>query len=369
MKRMLRGQLTVAGSLGLVLAMLVACGASDASSTPPGERVTRLGSGDSLPALARPAGYEGRLPCEDCDGIETLVVLHPDGSYRLRERFLTRRAELRISVGRWTVSRDSVPRVTLFGGDSLPRQFAMTGLLTLRALAPDGSAVESKRPAEMVRIAPPATLGAPVKLRGEFRYFADAATLVTCDGGRQFPVSGDSAFIRLQRAYGENVLGTEAAILVDVEGQLETRPGMEEGTQLETFVVESFGVVNRREPCEATRVHALVAIGDWQLRSLDGESLPTLERELQPTLRFVLSEPQMFGNAGCNRFSGRAVLRGLDLVPAPLAVTKRMCADSLAMVREARYATALGEGGWFRLDGNTLVLAKGGVERARFERR
>lgn len=366
---MLRGRLTVAGSLGLVLAMLVACGAREASSTPSGERVTRLGAGDSLPSLARPAGFEGTLPCADCDGIETLVILHPDGSYRMRERFLTRRADVRVSLGRWTVNRDSVPRITLFGSDSLPRHFAMTGLLTLRALDRDGAALDSKQPMEMVRIAPPATLGAPVKLRGEFRYFADAATLVTCDGGRQFPVSGDSAFIRLQLAYGEHVLGTEAAILVDVEGQLETRPGMEEGTQLETFVVEQFAVMNRREACEATRVHALIAIGDWQLRSLDGESLPALERELQPTLRFVLSEPTMFGNAGCNRFTGRAVLRGLELIPQPIALTQRMCVDSLAMVRESRYAATLGEGGWFRLDGNALVLASGGIERARFERR
>lgn len=366
---MLRGQLTVAGSLGLVLAMLVACGAVDSSSTPPGERVTRIGPGDSLQALTRPASFEGRLPCDGCDGVETLVILHPDGSYRLRERALERRADVRVSVGRWTVSRDTVPRVTLFGFDSVPRQFAMTGLLTLRALDASGAPIESKQPVEMVRIAPPATLGAPVKLRGEFRYFADAATLVTCDGGTQFPVNGDSAFVRLQRAYRENVLGVQAAILVDVEGQLETRPGMEEGSQLETFVVEEFAVVNRREACEATRVHALIAIGDWQLRSLEGESLPALDRELQPTLRFVLSEPQMFGNAGCNRFTGRAVLRGLELVPQPIALTKRMCADSVAMLRESRYGAALGEGGWFRLEGNTLVLAKGGVERARFERR
>lgn len=349
--------------------MAVACGAGDASSTPPGERVTRLGPGDSLPALTRPAGFEGTLPCDDCDGVETLVVLHPDGSYRLRERRVSRRPELRISLGRWTLSRDSVPRLRLFGGDSLPRQFDMTGLLTLRALGPSGEVVDAEEPRTLVRIAPPRSLGAPVKLRGEFRYFADAATLVTCDGGRQFPVAGDSAFIRLQAAYREHSLGSQAAILVDVEGQLEARPGMEEGTQPETFVVESFAVVNRREPCEATRVHALIAIGDWQLRALDGEALPSLERELQPTLRFVLSEPQMFGNAGCNRFTGRAVLRGLDLVPQPMALTKRMCADSLAMRRESRYAAALGDGGWFRLDGTTLVLAKGGLERARFERR
>lgn len=350
------------------LALVLACGAADANSAPAGEIVRRLGPGDSLPTLAHPAGYAGVLPCEDCAGIETLLILHPDGSYRIREREQGRNGTQSASLGRWTLSNDSVPQLTLFGG-SRPRRFAMTGLLTLQALDSAGAPFEPGEPAELVRISAPQTLGVPLRVRGEFRYFADAATLVSCEGGRQFPVSGDSAFVRLQSAYREHTLGTFAAVLVDAVGHLEPRVGMEEGTKPETFVVESFEVVQRSASCEATRVHALIAIGDWQLRVLDGDSLPALERELQPTLRFVLSEPQLFGNAGCNRFTGRAVLRGLDLVPQPLALTKRMCVDSLAMQRESRYAAVLGDGGWFRLDGPMLVLSKGGTERARFTRR
>jgi heat shock protein HslJ len=50
-------------------------------------------------------------------------------------------------------------------------------------------------------------------------------------------------------------------------------------------------------------------------------------------------------------------------------MTRRMCVDSLANQREARYAKSLSDGGWFRLDGNELVLSRGSEERARFSRR
>ncbi|MBA3854373.1 MAG: hypothetical protein C0503_08160, partial [Gemmatimonas sp.] len=239
----------------------------------------------------------------------------------------------------------------------------------LRTLARDGSAIESEQPLELVRVSMPADLQAPARIRGEFRYMADAATLVSCEGGIQFPVSGDSAFIRLQRAHREGSLGTGAAILVEAVGKLQVRAGGEEGTQVETFLVDSFTVVNRREACEATRVTAYIAIGDWQLGALDGVRLGELAREVQPTLRFVLSEPTMFGHAGCNRWTARAVLRGLTLVPQPVALTKKMCDGVEVMTRESRYAQVMGEGGWWRLEGGELVLSRGGLEYARFWRR
>ncbi|WKW11659.1 copper resistance protein NlpE N-terminal domain-containing protein [Pseudogemmatithrix spongiicola] len=353
----------------LVLLTSVACGADVSSAELPGERVRRLEAGDSLPSLTRPAGFAGTLPCADCAGIETWLVLHPDGSYRLRERYLEGNATASVRVGRWSLSRDSVPVVALYGTDSVPRRFAMTGALTLRTLARDGSPIESEQPLELVRVSMPSDLQAPARIRGEFRYMADAATLVSCEGGIQFPVAGDSAFIRLQRAHREQNLGTGAAILVDAVGRLQVRAGAEEGTQVETFVVDSFAVVNRREACEATTVTAYIAIGDWQLGALDGVRIGDLAREQQPTLRFVLSEPTMFGHAGCNRWTGRAVLRGLTLAPQPAALTMKMCADSTVMAREKRYAEVMGGGGWWRLEGGELVLSRGGLELARFWRR
>lgn len=357
--------------LGLLLALAttLACGADVSSAELPGERVRRLEAGDSLPNLTRPAGFAGTLPCADCAGVETWLLLNPDGSYRLRERYLEGDATPSLRVGRWSLTRDSVPVLALHGSDSIPRRFAMTGALTLRTLARDGSPIESEQPLELVRVSMPADLNAPAQVRGEFRYYADAATLVSCDGGIQFPVAGDAAFIQLQRTYAEQRLGTAAAILVDAVGRLELRPGAEEGTQVETFVVESFEVVDRRESCEATTVTAYIAIGDWQLGALDGLRLGDLAREVQPTLRFVLSEPTMFGHAGCNRWTARAVLRGLSLVPQPVALTKKMCADAGVMQRESRFAEVMGAGGWWRLDGGELVLSRGGLEYARFWRR
>lgn len=358
--------------LWLVVATMAACGASDGTVATPGEPLRELSEGDSLPVITRPAAYSGSLPCADCSAIETTIVLHPDGSYRIRELYVGEDApNVFVSVGRWGYRADSVPRVTLFAsaGD---RHFALSDALTLTALNRDGSPITGDAPKTLARVVAPTALDGVARVRGEFRYFADAALLVACDGGRQYPVAGDSAFIRLQRAFRENSLGSGASVLMEMRGRLVTRPGGEVGTQAETFVVDSFTVLAPRDACEASRVRAAMAVGDWQLRALNGDTLPTLDRALQPTLRFLIGElgdKTISGNAGCNRFTGPVVFRGLDLVGRPVAMTRRACVDSLANAREARYAKALSDGGWFRLDGDLLVLSRGGEERARFYRR
>lgn len=353
----------------IAVMMLVACGSSASSAEMPGGRVRRLAAGDSLPNLTRVAGYAGTLPGDDRATIETWLTLHPDGSYRIRERNLRRNTEPVVTVGRWSVNRDSVPQVALHAGDSITHRFAMRGALTLTAVNADGTAIDTKQSVELVRVSMPAELGAQVVIRGEFKNFADAATLNSCNGGVMFPVSGEGGFVALQRAHREQHLGSGAAILIDAVGRLVMKPGAEDSTLVETFVVESYTVVDREERCNATSVHALVAIGDWQLGALDGIKLPELARALQPTLRFVLSEPSMFGNGGCNRFTGRPVLRGLNLVAAPVTSTKMACADEGVMAREQTYIAALSGGGYFRLEGAELVLSRAGTEVARFWRR
>lgn len=355
--------------VALSVMAIVACGSSASSAELPGNRVRRLEAGDSLPNLTRAAGFAGTLPCVDCEGIDTWLLLHPDGSFRLRERSLDEDARATISLGRWHISRDSVPVVSLFGRDSLARRFAMTGALTLRELAKEDANGASERPRELARVSLPSEWHASASIRGEFRYAAGAATLTSCDGGIQLPVGGDSAFVRLQRAHREQMLGTGAATLVDVVARLERRPATEDSTTRETVVVDSFTVVERKQVCAATDVHALIAIGDWNLGALDGVALPELSRQRQPTLRFVLSEPTMFGNAGCNQFTRRAVLRGLTLAPQPVVLTKMSCTEEGVMPRESRYAEVLGAGGWFRLEAGELLLSQGGRDVARFWRR
>ena len=98
-----------------LVVLVAACGAGDGAAGTPGEPLSRLAEGDSLPNLTRPAAYAGPLPCADCSGIETTLVLHPDGSYRIRERYVGERAPNDfVRIGRWSLSRDSVPRLALY---------------------------------------------------------------------------------------------------------------------------------------------------------------------------------------------------------------------------------------------------------------
>jgi hypothetical protein len=124
----------------IAVMMLVACGSSASSAELP-DRVRRLQVGDSLPNLTRIAGFAGTLPGAERATVETWLSLHPDGSYRIRERKLRGDTTATVSVGRWSVSRDSVPLVALHAGDSITHRFAMTGALTLAALNADGSPI------------------------------------------------------------------------------------------------------------------------------------------------------------------------------------------------------------------------------------
>lgn len=374
--RLMGGRMQRQGwSKGMIVAVLVAaCGAGTGAdeSFLPAPPVTKLAAGDSLFAITRPAAFAGVLPCADCERIEATIILHPNGSYRAQERYRgEREPNTFVEVGRWDVRRmegDSLPRLTLLR-DNGPQYFAMESELRIRLLDREGRAIESRLPAELIRISASGTLDGLLRVRGEFRYFADAATLVSCNGGVQFPVSGDSAYVRLQRAHLDTMLGTDAATYVNLRARLEVRPGMEEGTVVETVVVDSLLAIEPTGACGATRVRSEIAVGDWVMTALEGIPLPALADEQVPSLRFVLSEPSMFGNAGCNRFTGRPILRGLDLVAAPVAMTKRACADEVVTDIENRYGAILGDGGWFRLDSTALVLSRGGTERARFVRR
>lgn len=46
--------------------------------------------------------YSGMLPCADCNGIETLLTLNPDDTYRLRSTYLGRDARVFEETGRFT---------------------------------------------------------------------------------------------------------------------------------------------------------------------------------------------------------------------------------------------------------------------------
>ena len=348
------------------LPFVLACGGAEGAGVSDLALVTSLEVGDSLSARARPAAYAGVIPCEGCPSEPSTLVLHLDGSYRLRTPSAARESvSATVVIGRWIVSDDSVPVLSL-RRDGTAQEFEMASALRLRLIgAREGAA------RELVRVAAPATLGGRVVLRGEFRDEASGPSLVTCDGGHRFPLRGGEALAALMRAHEAHPLGDWAATRVEVVGRLDSRggTGTEQSAVPEEIVLDSFTPLPASASCETMRVRATIAVGDWVATAIDRDSLPALSASITPSLRFVLSEPTMYGNAGCSRFTGRAVLRGLDLEPLPVALTRRACADSTVMARETRYSQILSAGGWFRLEGAELVLSQGGTEVARFRRR
>lgn len=355
------------GASGLALAcaipLLLACGGAEGAASSEHALLTRLAVGDSLTALERPAAYAGVIECAGCSKAPSTLVLFPDGTFRLRRPDA---GAASVSVGRWIVSTDSLPRLSLQGGAS-DLQFVMISPLRLRPADSEGGGRGGPR--ELLRVSAPHLLPGRLALRGEFRDEPSGPSLVTCDGGQRFALRGGEPLTRLRRVHADHPLGDGAATLVALVGHLDLRGADAEDAEGTLVVIDSFTPLPELERCEAMHVRATIAVGDWVATVFEGADLSTLAPAERLTLRFVLSEPTMFGHAGCNRFTGRAVLRGLDLQPQPLALTRRACADSIGMAREERYSQTLSRGGWFRLDGGDLVLSRGGSEVARFRRR
>ena len=85
----------------LSLALLAGCAplkSHDARDTPADGHTARN-------ALDWPGSYDGTLPCADCPGIDTLVEIHADGTFKLRETYQERGAPIN-SAGTWTIDAD-----------------------------------------------------------------------------------------------------------------------------------------------------------------------------------------------------------------------------------------------------------------------
>lgn len=88
-------------------------------------------------ALDWAGAYRGVLPCADCGGIETLVVLSPNGTYRAQSRYLGKPGEPVAEQGRftWNAAGDTIT----LAGDPPARYFV--GENRLVRLALDGSRI------------------------------------------------------------------------------------------------------------------------------------------------------------------------------------------------------------------------------------
>lgn len=66
--------------------------------------------------------YEGTLPCADCEGIKTIIVLNENGTFTLREEYIQRSNLIDENKGKFYWN-DSGLIITLEGEDGFKRSF------------------------------------------------------------------------------------------------------------------------------------------------------------------------------------------------------------------------------------------------------
>ncbi len=98
--------------------------------------------------------FEGTLPCADCPGIDTRVMLAADGSYTIVESYRERSAPELKGDGTWTVEEDNQRlRLDPNSKNDPDRLFAILSNDEIRQLDRDGKAIESALPYNLRRTA------------------------------------------------------------------------------------------------------------------------------------------------------------------------------------------------------------------------
>ena len=78
--------------------------------------------------------------------------------------------------------------------------------------------------------------------------------------------------------------------------------------------------------------------------------------ETQPTLNFDLEQNRLTGNAGCNQFGGRLILRQENISVDSLMTTKMYCSDAV-MAIEYKFLRHIGLPMQWTQNGDTLSLS------------
>jgi copper homeostasis protein (lipoprotein) len=101
---------------------LGACTSASTSAAAPPTPTNPAPADNSANALDWAGVYLGTLPCDDCQGIETALLIRPDGSFQLATKSLGKPGELRVQHGVivWNAARN---QITLSGVTDAPSRY------------------------------------------------------------------------------------------------------------------------------------------------------------------------------------------------------------------------------------------------------
>ena len=191
--------------------------------------------------------YAGDLPCADCAGQRVTLTLFPDLTFRMRTVYLGAGADGGdrpvYYLGRWARAQDDGDRLRLRGGTDEPRMFRYVGSDRIEMLDRQGRPIQSELNYQLLRQPAVDPVAGPMRLRGLYRYMADAASIQECQTGKNFPVLIEAGHLAMERAYLALTGEPAAPVMAVFDAEFVSRapePGLPERDHLRIVSFDSF---------------------------------------------------------------------------------------------------------------------------------
>ena len=166
--------------------------------------------------------------------------------------------------------------------------------------------------------------------RGMFRYMADAAGFTGCDSRQRWPVAMEGAYKALEAAYISTRRQPGEEFLVEIEGQVAERPGMEEGRPpIPTLVIGRYIGIFPGETCGAPSATSPLQETYWKLTRLGDKPVMLAEGQREPSLVFRSQQSRVTGFGGCNNLTGTYILNGDQMTLSGIAATRMACLQGM----------------------------------------
>jgi copper homeostasis protein (lipoprotein) len=208
-----------------------------------------------------------------------------------------------------------------------------------------------------------------LRMRGMYRYMADAALLTECRTGRTMPVAQQGANAALERGYLEARSRSEAEpgaeLLAEITGRIVERMPMEGDGPVATVVPLAFHGVWPGETCDRPFADAELIGTYWKLTRLAETSVLPIAEAREPHIELA-GEGRLSGSDGCNRLMGDYQIEGRRIQFSEIATTKMACPQGAEQAGQFR--TALERAARYRLSSSHLEIYNAeGELLARFE--
>ncbi|HKE43518.1 MAG TPA: copper resistance protein NlpE N-terminal domain-containing protein [Steroidobacteraceae bacterium] len=228
---------------GALLALVLMAGGCVSVGDNPNRKVSppvaspdvRMLAGAILPAI-----YQGDLPCADCSALRYTLDVRADRVFFLRTTYVGKGSGAGESVddiGTWSLTPDA-QNVVLKGAGDTKLMFSIENSETLLKLDGSGKPIESNLNYELKRNASYRPLEPRVAMRGMYVYMADAANFRECRTQMKMRVAPSSEGAALERTYQATRKVPGEELLVDLEGQIATRPNEDSGNPIAVLLVE-----------------------------------------------------------------------------------------------------------------------------------